>query len=278
MAMPSSSGSHPGSECLGAGRPGWKERLSGEDHERIGLLEPGYAPASSWDPLLVPRGPAPGDMLAPERFTRRQCDAHWRVVPAFAEFRELFELRDTERPARLKEIRAQHRGSVSRFLVSDAFVQVVAAARRRCGGDGGYDDCMRVLRPLRAAQDEIDRVVLAQKCLYNRARPFQLFPELAPPFCPAHPGYPSGHATGAHALAFLLDAAMSVPGDPHAAERSAAAELATRIARNRELAGVHFSSDTRAGVELARELVREILQHPGMKAKLAQARALLTPA
>jgi hypothetical protein len=274
--MRSHEAQHPGAACTGAGRPGWNERLSGEDAELAALLEPGYGPGSRWDPGLVPGGPLPGDLLAACRFTHRQCDQDWRAIPRFEEFQALFALRDRERAARRGEILAQHRGTRSRFLVSDAFMPIVAAARARCGGDGGYADAMQVFRLTRPAQDEIDRVVLAQKCLYNRARPYQFFPELAPLFCPAHPSYPSGHSTGAHALACLLDAAMDVPGDPHAAERARAWRLAARIAENREVAGVHFESDTLAGVALARSCVDELLRHPASAQRLRELRRLFT--
>jgi membrane-associated phospholipid phosphatase len=107
--------------------------------------------------------------------------------------------------------------------------------------------------------------VMYYKASVNRARPSQLMPALLPPIAvPGHASYPSGHSTQAHLAAACVALAIvdangnptattvalaGVPGDP--SKPGALNVLADRIARNREIAGLHFPSDSAAGVELA---------------------------
>ena len=88
---------------------------------------------------------------------------------------------------------------------------------------------------------------------YNRPRPSQYRPALLPPIpIPGHASYPSGHATQAHLMALLLGEALSALGSPHqAALQTTLGALARRIARNREIAGLHFPSDSAGGQQLA---------------------------
>jgi hypothetical protein len=65
---------------------------------------------------------------------------------------------------------------------------------------------------------------------------------------PGHASYPSGHSTQAHLVALLL--AEVLPGQ--LLDRNGPLqELADRIARNREVLGLHYPSDSRAGEKLA---------------------------
>jgi membrane-associated phospholipid phosphatase len=108
--------------------------------------------------------------------------------------------------------------------------------------------------------------VMYYKASINRARPSQYMPALLPPIAvPGHASYPSGHSTQAHLVAACVALALpapsagvaspttvalaGVPGDP--TKPGALNVLADRIARNREIAGLHFPSDSAAGVELA---------------------------
>jgi membrane-associated phospholipid phosphatase len=98
------------------------------------------------------------------------------------------------------------------------------------------------------------------KHVHWRQRPSQLAPALMPPVeVPGHPSYPSGHATQAHLMAecaiLVLPAAML----PLFADNLRA--LARRIARNREIAGLHYASDSAAGAALAGN-IHAFLQDP----------------
>jgi hypothetical protein len=93
--------------------------------------------------------------------------------------------------------------------------------------------------------------VAVEKHRFDRPRPVQLDPSLAPPFCPCHESYPSGHSTESHACAAMLIAAT--PSQPR---YHANVELAAEnITRRREIAGVHYKSDSEAGAVLAGQLM-----------------------
>jgi hypothetical protein len=93
---------------------------------------------------------------------------------------------------------------------------------------------------------------------YDRARPSRLSPKLMPPIAPpGHASFPSGHATQARLIALCLEKVMpaaiipvdglGVPQPQHGPLR----KMADRIARNREVLGLHYPSDSVAGKTLA---------------------------
>ena len=88
------------------------------------------------------------------------------------------------------------------------------------------------------------------KNLYSRPRPSQLCPALLPPIeIPGHASFPSGHSTQAHLMALCMnDVFNGLP--PQATMIDDLWTLADCIARNREIAGLHYPSDTDAGVAL----------------------------
>jgi len=80
---------------------------------------------------------------------------------------------------------------------------------------------------------------------FNRARPSQLCPDLIPPVAVSgHPSYPSGHSLTAHLIAYCLAEVCPEKAD-------ALRILADRIGVNREIAGFHYPSDTKAGRMIA---------------------------
>lgn len=136
------------------------------------------------------------------------------------------------------------------------------------------------LRLLHAALRIGQFVAMHHKAVFNRPRPSQLAPALLPPIAvPQHPAYPSGHATEAYLIAHCLNAVMvDTAGDPlleklHPAStsapggmvRNAAFEMADRIARNREVLGVHYPSDSAAGRELASDTFARMLTCPSVQ-------------
>jgi hypothetical protein len=93
---------------------------------------------------------------------------------------------------------------------------------------------------------------------FRRARPSQLCPALLPPISiPGHASYPSGHATGAYLIAHCLKEVMpdaaNDQADPNDPDSTPLLRLAQRIARNREVLGLHYRSDSKAGKQLAKE-------------------------
>lgn len=94
------------------------------------------------------------------------------------------------------------------------------------------------------------------KLRYIRARAAQVWPVIAPIIpTPAHPSYPSGHALQSHLIAELVKLAVPTMG-------LACDILANRIAFNRELAGVHFPSDTAASKEIVARIMPLLTEVP----------------
>ena len=86
------------------------------------------------------------------------------------------------------------------------------------------------------------------KSRYRRLRPSQIRTKLLPPMqVPGHASYPSGHATQGHLIAYGMRLVVPAPN-------ANLIGLAERIARNRELAGLHYPSDTDGGVRLATKI------------------------
>ena len=91
---------------------------------------------------------------------------------------------------------------------------------------------------------------------FKAPRPAQIYPALTPIVpTPRHPSYPSNHSFQSHLIADMLTAILQEKGNkpPHGIAKPAKA-FAERIARNREIAGVHFSADSEAGKWLADQM------------------------
>ena len=92
--------------------------------------------------------------------------------------------------------------------------------------------------------------IMFLKHRYKRPRPPMLEPRLRPMIdIPRHASYPSGHSTQSHLIALVME---EVTG--RADIGKALFEAADRIAQNREYAGIHYASDSAAGIVLARAL------------------------
>jgi len=102
-------------------------------------------------------------------------------------------------------------------------------------------------------------VMVKLKAQWNAPRPSQVYPRLFPPVGVApHASYPSGHSLVSHMMAAMATEIVPEMG-------LAPGELATRIAVNREIAGLHFPSDTAAGADAAAQafkLFMTILWYP----------------
>jgi hypothetical protein len=120
------------------------------------------------------------------------------------------------------------------------------------------------------------------KMRFQRPRPSQYSPVLMPVIDPpGHASFPSGHATEAYLLSLCLKEVMPAAASTLAKDRtgkdipnsSPLDRLAQRVARNREVLGVHFRSDTLAGEKLA-ELSFSIMKESKMiKQIMAEAKA-----
>ncbi len=143
-----------------------------------------------------------------------------------------------ERPDALGEIIAQSGEFVSYFL-------------NLLSIPDSYPNTARLLR---IASFIAGFCAMYYKGKYARPRPSMVCPALLPPISvPGHASFPSGHSTQAHLIAFCIEDLLA----GKAAYQPILDDLKTladRIARNREVAGVHYASDTKAGVDLATKI------------------------
>lgn len=142
---------------------------------------------------------------------------------------------ENERPDALGEITAQSDGFIGYFL------DLLTAGT-------GYPATVKVLV---SASLVAGYAAMYFKGLYQRPRPSMLCPALLPPLpMPGHASFPSGHSTQSHLMAQCMNDILT--GRPQLpAMQTDLLALADRIARNRELAGLHYPSDSAAGKTLA---------------------------
>ncbi len=120
---------------------------------------------------------------------------------------------------------------------------------------------------LRFADREVRYFIVRDKKRYARPRPSQLTEglELVVPN-PGHAAYPSGHATQSMIMSEILG--MLDPG--HA---DSYVNYAYAIARRREIAGVHYPSDSAAGQYLAGKVLVALMQVVEFRDLLNQAQS-----
>ncbi|HUQ30124.1 MAG TPA: phosphatase PAP2 family protein [Candidatus Paceibacterota bacterium] len=109
-------------------------------------------------------------------------------------------------------------------------------------------------------------LMFQQKAKFNRVRPSLLAPDIDPAIeIPGHPAYPSGHSTQTHFVAYVLGELMQ----NRKAEFVAKADA---VAKNREIAGLHYPSDSAAGVLLAQQFFAIMMQNTEFQRLLADAK------
>jgi acid phosphatase (class A) len=107
---------------------------------------------------------------------------------------------------------------------------------------------------LRFADREVRYFIVRDKKRYARPRPSQLTDglELVVPN-PGHAAYPSGHATQSMIMSEILGMIDPAHADSYV-------DYAYAIARRREIAGVHYPSDSAAGQYLAGKVLVALMQ------------------
>lgn len=104
---------------------------------------------------------------------------------------------------------------------------------------------------------------------FARVRPWTLEPRLTTSVPrPPHPAYPSGHATQGMLVGLVL-------GEVIAACRERFEALGRRIGRNREIAGVHYKSDTDAGFSLAEQMFELMKRSKPFRSLLAKTKRVV---
>jgi hypothetical protein len=156
-----------------------------------------------------------------------------------------------ERPDALAEIASQAHEFISYFMTV-------------MGGKAGTHPATN--RVFHIANLAATRIVMHFKDHFDRARPHHICPGLLPPIeAPGHGSYPSGHATQAHLFALCAKEMLADAPSDHSAPIGVVLDaLAARIARNREIAGVHYRSDSLAGQQLAKAIFAILNDEPKM--------------
>jgi acid phosphatase (class A) len=224
---------------LGAGAAGAAERLIFGDQ-----WDPFYQQLSAEEPELMPPGwrevislPPPPD----DGFTRSEVDYIIALKPLRSRYQD--------------DIDAQIKDVVQPFADGLKLNETQLAALRKFWA---------TLLP------EVTRVTMHFKAKFDRARPRQYSKEVDPSIAPpGHPAYPSGHSTDAHTLALLLSGIWPE-------NKSQLLSIAHQIAANREIAGVHYRSDTAAGYLLAQQIVALLPDNPKAKSLIAAQKSALT--
>ena len=95
---------------------------------------------------------------------------------------------------------------------------------------------------------------------FDRPRPSYEVPALLPPIpVPGHSAFPSGHATQAHLMVECIDYVYSLASEVSNPDRVTVGKvlraLARRVARNREIAGLHYPTDSEGGRLLAAHVI-----------------------
>lgn len=98
-----------------------------------------------------------------------------------------------------------------------------------------------------AMQQAVGVYVMDLKAKINRTRANEVDPQLSTVVpVPWHKAYPSGHATQAFMTALVMSEAMPEKADEFM-------RLAADIALNREVAGLHYATDSEAGYMIAQQ-------------------------
>ena len=102
---------------------------------------------------------------------------------------------------------------------------------------------------------EVDYFTLREKLRFQRARPHQLRPQVDPVIpMPGHSAYPSGHSAQSETMRIMLSMINPVCAEHYR-------ELTFGIAFRREIAGVHYASDTYAGRLLSQVVISRLLEN-----------------
>jgi hypothetical protein len=107
-------------------------------------------------------------------------------------------------------------------------------------------------------------VAMGVKGYYRMRRPSQVYPYILPIVDPPnHPSFPSGHSTQGHLISGLLKQALTMRPGPQPSQSAIALDhLADRVARNREIAGVHYPMDSDCGAFIAGICVAMLMALP----------------
>jgi acid phosphatase (class A) len=170
-----------------------------------------------------------------------------------AELDELLELQRARTRAQLK--------AITKHLEYDGVcTAILASTHRKLTG------APKTKALLKHVQMDASLAIFHAKKRFNRARPHQLEPRLRPAVpVPDHPAYPSNHALQGYMVARTLS--LLFPQ-----ESEDLITLGEQIGREREIAGLHYPSDSKASRALGAELFDRLQQNERFLAEVEAAR------
>ena len=247
-------GSGPRS-LVGPTLPGWEEMFpqmsaTAGNPATAGIVLGTFFPDSGWDPLL--RAAAISGAFATSPDWHKETDpGHWGYKT------EGDEKSGLDEAARLgSDLASMWKDMLERRLPRELEIQEQAddispywANLLACSDSSRPATWSLVMVGLQIA----GLVAAYHKMIYKRARPVQVLPSIAPTIStPPHPSYPSGHGLQGLLIAELVKLA--------APSMAAACDiLGARIGENREIAGVHFPSDTRASKRILPKIIKILI-------------------
>jgi acid phosphatase (class A) len=172
---------------------------------------------------------------------------------ARAELDELLQLQQGRTRAQVK--------TITKHLEYDSVCAAVLAATHRKLARAPKTKAL-----LTHIQMDASLAIFHAKKRFNRARPPQLEPRLHPAIpVPEHPAYPSSHALQGYLVARTLALLF-----PENSEDLMAAGV--QIGREREIAGIHYPSDSKGSRALGEELFARLQQNEKFLAELDAAK------
>jgi hypothetical protein len=170
-----------------------------------------------------------------------------------AELDELLELQQKRTPAQVKMMR--------KHLDYDAVCSAILASTHR-----KLTRAPKTKALLKHVQMDASLALFHAKKRFNRARPHQLEPRLHPAISvPSHPAYPSNHALQGYMVARTLS--LLFPQ-----ESQDLMTVGEQIGREREIAGLHYPSDSKASRALGAELFDRLQQNERFLAEVEAAK------
>jgi PAP2 superfamily len=161
---------------------------------------------------------------------------------------------------------AQTRNSHMAEILCERDISCFSFDGIRIGSDTTKREFPVTLRFLSYALFQLEPITFAAKGVFDRPRPNAVDPTLTIAIeVPGHASFPSGHAAQSTLIAEILS--LLCPS-----RREAFLADAARIAKNREVAGLHYPSDIAAGAELAQAFVDDMHETPWFRGMLAHAR------
>jgi membrane-associated phospholipid phosphatase len=163
---------------------------------------------------------------------------------------------DREEAALVASFQSQRTLQVMQLIKAEATEPTDSFFYAAAGVPYDFKTCPRQMRFTMAVATDLMDVLYGQKKHFSRLRPHQVLPQVSPAIeVPWHASYPSGHATQSRILAQVF--AAWYPD-----KASTFDQLARRIAHDREIAGLHYPSDSAAGMALADQVFVEYMKNP----------------